>query len=38
MVDCNLASTPMETNVKLNLDKDGEAVDSTIYKQMVGCL
>ncbi|MCI43597.1 hypothetical protein A2U01_0064834, partial [Trifolium medium] len=28
----------METSVKLNLDEAGEAVDSTLYKQMVGCL
>ncbi|PNX85400.1 putative copia-type protein [Trifolium pratense] len=37
MLDCNPASTLMETNLKLNNDENGEAMDSTVYKQMVGC-
>ncbi|MCI85082.1 hypothetical protein A2U01_0106361, partial [Trifolium medium] len=34
MMNCNPASTPMEENLKLSADED----DSTLYKQMVGCL
>jgi hypothetical protein len=28
----------MEANLKLHSDENGQAVDSTLYKQMVGCL
>jgi hypothetical protein len=38
MLGCNPAETPMETNTKLCLDENGEAVNSTLYKQMVGSL
>jgi hypothetical protein len=38
MLNCNPANSPMETNLKLNNDEEGAAVDSTLYKQMVGCL
>jgi hypothetical protein len=32
MLGCNPAETPMETNTKLCLDENGEAVNSTLYK------
>ncbi|GAU28769.1 hypothetical protein TSUD_357540, partial [Trifolium subterraneum] len=38
MMDCNPANTPMETNLKLSNDEEGESVDATLNKQMVGCL
>ncbi|KAK2426061.1 putative mitochondrial protein [Trifolium repens] len=38
MMNCNPANSPMEANLKLNNDEEGAAVDSTLYKQMVGCL
>jgi hypothetical protein len=38
MLGCNPAETPMETNTKLCLDENGEVVNSTLYKQMVGSL
>ncbi|GAU43236.1 hypothetical protein TSUD_241260 [Trifolium subterraneum] len=38
MMDYNPANTPMETNLKLSNDEEGESVDATLYKQMVGCL
>ncbi|MCI21381.1 copia-type polyprotein, partial [Trifolium medium] len=38
MMDCNSANTPMEVNLKLCNDEDGEPLNNTLYKQMVGCL
>ncbi|GAU37763.1 hypothetical protein TSUD_102800 [Trifolium subterraneum] len=38
MMDCNPANTPMEISLKLSNDEEGESVDATLYKQMVGCL
>jgi hypothetical protein len=38
LLNCNPSNTPMEANLKLNSDENGHAVDSTLYKQMVGCL
>lgn len=35
---CNPVATPLETGLKLNIDPDGEHVDSTHFKQIVGCL
>ncbi|KAK2440889.1 putative mitochondrial protein [Trifolium repens] len=38
MLNCNPASTPMETSSSLNNDDEGKSVNSTHYKQMVGSL
>lgn len=36
MRNCNLANTPMETNIKLNKESDDDLVDNTLYKQIIG--
>lgn len=38
MLQCNPVSTPSETGLKLSKDHDGERVDSTYFKQIVGSL
>ncbi|XP_038885854.1 secreted RxLR effector protein 161-like [Benincasa hispida] len=38
MENCNLATTPVEPNLKLTKDHEGNKVNSTLYKQMVGSL
>ena len=40
MADCNPANTPIEVNTKLEIvkEEEEEAVDPTIYKQLVGSL
>ena len=38
MENCNLATTPVEPNLKLTKDHEGKKVNSTLYKQMVGSL
>ncbi|CAJ2635289.1 unnamed protein product [Trifolium pratense] len=38
MLECNPAVTPIEVNSKLDLDDNGETVNETLYKQMVGSL
>jgi hypothetical protein len=38
MKDCNPVSTPAECGTKLHKDLDGQKVDSTLYKQIVGSL
>ncbi|KAK2989971.1 hypothetical protein RJ640_004134 [Escallonia rubra] len=38
MKDCNPVSTPTEFGLMLNKDHEGEKVDSTLYKQIVGSL
>ncbi|MCH93923.1 copia-type polyprotein, partial [Trifolium medium] len=38
MYGCNPATTPMEVNLKLELDDTGEEVNATLYKQIVGSL
>ncbi|XP_047260399.1 secreted RxLR effector protein 161-like, partial [Capsicum annuum] len=38
MEECNLVNTPTEFGVKLNKDKEGKKVNSTLYKQIVGSL
>jgi len=38
MLSCNLASSPVEVNVKLVINEDEELVDSTLFKQVVGSL
>jgi hypothetical protein len=38
MNDCNPVSTPAECGTKLHKDLDGQKVDSTLYKQIVGSL
>ncbi|WJX32266.1 hypothetical protein P8452_20610 [Trifolium repens] len=36
--NCKIAITPSDTNQKLDSDSDGEDVDATIFKQLVGSL
>ena len=36
MVDCNPANTPTEVNTKLEITEEEEAVDPTMYKQLLG--
>ncbi|GAU36409.1 hypothetical protein TSUD_38770 [Trifolium subterraneum] len=38
MLGCNPAATPIEVNLRLELDETGENVNSTLYRQMVGSL
>ncbi|KAK2440388.1 putative mitochondrial protein [Trifolium repens] len=38
MTDCTYAITPMETNLKLEKNVDEDAVDPTLFKQIVGSL
>ena len=36
MMDCKAITTPMESNLKLLSDASLEAVDATMYRQMIG--
>ncbi|KOM27543.1 hypothetical protein LR48_Vigan437s000300 [Vigna angularis] len=38
MDDANLVGTPMECGIKLSKDEEGEKVDPTLYKSLVGSL
>lgn len=38
MKDCNPADTPVEGNLKLTSAESESKVDSTLYRQLVGCL
>ncbi|CAJ2646460.1 unnamed protein product [Trifolium pratense] len=38
MSDCTYAITPMETNLKLEMNESEDAVDPTMFKQIVGSL
>jgi hypothetical protein len=38
MENCNIAETPMEANLKLPRNDDEQAVDATLFKQVVGSL
>lgn len=38
MIECNAAVTPVEVNVKLERNSEEEAVDDTLFKQIVGSL
>jgi hypothetical protein len=38
MGDCNATKYPMEPGLKLHEDKQGERVDATNYRKMIGCL
>ncbi|XP_059638620.1 uncharacterized mitochondrial protein AtMg00810-like [Cornus florida] len=38
MEDCKLVNTPMEVGIKLSRDEDGETVDPTFFKSLVGSL
>ena len=38
MKECNPAKTPMEYRLKLNREGEGEEVDSTYYRKLIGCL
>jgi hypothetical protein len=38
MVDCNSSVTPADTKVKIEDDDTSEAVDSTMFRQLVGSL
>ena len=38
MKECNPAKTPMEYRLRLNREGEGEEVDSTYYRKLIGCL
>jgi hypothetical protein len=38
MGECNATKYPMEPGLKLHEDKQGERVDATNYRKMIGCL
>ena len=38
MLDCKAMTTPMETSLKLLTDDTSEAVDATLYRQIIGSL
>lgn len=38
MFNCNSVNTPMESGTKLSKFDDGEKVDSTLFKSLVGSL
>ena len=38
MMDCKAMTTPMASNLKLLSDASLEAVDATMYRQMIGSL
>lgn len=38
MSDCNATKFPMDPNAKLDVDEQGEMIDATRYKRMIGCL
>ena len=38
MMDCKAMTTPMASNLKLLSDASSEAVDATMYRQMIGSL
>ena len=38
MSDCNSVKTPMEPRMQLHKDAEGETVDDTEYRRVIGCL
>ena len=38
MKECNSAKTPMECHLRLNREGEGEEVESTYYRKLIGCL
>ncbi|XP_023769039.1 uncharacterized mitochondrial protein AtMg00810-like [Lactuca sativa] len=38
LLDCNPTTSPMEPKLKVKKDEDGEKVDPTEYRRVVGCL
>lgn len=38
MENCNPVRTPIESGLKLSTDLDGERIDNTYFKQIVGSL
>ena len=38
MMDCKAMTTPMASNLKLLSDASSEAIDATMYRQMIGSL
>ena len=38
LLDCNPVTSPMEPKLKVKKDEDGEKVDPTEYRRVVGCL
>ena len=38
MIDCKSVSTPIAPRLKLSKDMEGEDVDPTLYRQLVGSL
>jgi hypothetical protein len=38
MLDCNSSVTPADTRAKIEEDASGDAVDSTMFRQLIGSL
>ena len=38
MINCNSASTPTESGLKLTKDFRGKKINNTFFKQIIGCL
>ena len=38
MKECNSAKTPMECRLRLNREGEGDEVESTYYRKLIGCL
>ena len=38
MSDCNATKVPMDPGAKLDVDKQGERTDATMYRRIIGCL
>jgi len=38
MSDCNHSKVPMDPGLKLDADKQGEKIDATEYRKIIGCL
>ena len=38
MTDCNATRCPMDLGAKLDADKQGERIDATEYRRILGCL
>jgi hypothetical protein len=38
MLDCNSPVTPADTRAKIEKDTSGDAVDSTMFRQLIGSL
>jgi len=38
MLDCNVVKNPMVPGTRLSIDKEGEKIEETLFKQLVGSL